>query len=331
MFWPVFYMIIFAAVYIVIRGYDRRTAGLLLGVALVIQIADTHAGWAGIHKKLMSPPDSEWKTILKAPFWEEAARKYAKVRWVKPVNQSRAWQSLAIYAGTNGLATDAVYLARVDASAVAQAQTKAAESLQTGRYETDSLYILEDDLLDQAAPHLDANADVLLRVDGLNVIAPAWKQKCPDCWALYNDRRHAGERMEFRSSAPSVSYLGEGWAQAETWGTWSLGQRGIISLPFLDAKATSLLIEARPLISPTHPTQKLSFSINGVPAGNITLSSNELGTFQIAIPREAMDACIRNKLLTLEFRFPNAASPKEMGINGDLRPLALGLVSITVL
>jgi len=153
MFWPVFYVTIFAVIYVVVRGHSPRTTLCLLAVALVIQVTDTRAGWAGTGNFLMVPPASA-KTALVDPFWQSAASHYQKVRWVRPQNYSPNWLALADYASSHRLAT--------------------------GKYDVDSLYILDERALLQAAISIDANTDLLAQIDGLNILAPGWKQ-CADC------------------------------------------------------------------------------------------------------------------------------------------------------
>ena len=186
MFWPVFYAIIFVVIFLTVRGNNTRIAGYLLGFALVIQILDTSAAWKDIREKLMMEPNTTWVTPMIDPFWEKAGAKYKKVRWIPPGNQSPQWLPLAAYAGTHGLATDAVYLARVGTLALEQARRMASYALESGRYEADSLYILDESVFRQAAFSIDSTTDVLARVDGFNVLAPGWR-KCADCPRLADE------------------------------------------------------------------------------------------------------------------------------------------------
>lgn len=180
MFWPVFYTIIFVVIFLLVRGNNTRIAVYLLGFALIIQLVDTSAAWKGIREKLMTEPKATWVTPLVDPFWEKAGAQYKKVRWIPPGNKLPKWLPIAAYAGTHGLATDAVYLARVGTLALEQARRMASDALKFGRYEADSLYIFDESSFRQAAVSVDSTTDVLARVDGFNILAPGWK-KCTDC------------------------------------------------------------------------------------------------------------------------------------------------------
>lgn len=186
MFWPVFYAIIFVVIFLIVRGNSTRTAVYLLGFALVIQIVDTSAAWKGIRETLMTEPITVWVTPMVDPFWEKAGAKYKKVHWIPPRDSSPQWLPIAAYAGTHGLATDAVYLARVGTLALKQARRMASDALKSGRYEADSLYILDESVFREAAFSLDHTTDVLARVDGFNILAPGWK-KCADCSHLADE------------------------------------------------------------------------------------------------------------------------------------------------
>ena len=180
MFWPVAYGILLVLIFLVVRGYKQRTAVSILGSALLIQLVDTSAGWAVIRRQLMTEPASTWSTPLVDPFWAQAATRYKRVRWIPPGGVGQRWEVLATYAGTHGLSTDAVYLARTGWAEMEQAQRKASEALRAGKYEGDSLYVLSDRALQQAVGSADAEADLLAKIDGFNVLAPGWK-RCTDC------------------------------------------------------------------------------------------------------------------------------------------------------
>lgn len=181
MFWPAFYCIVLLAIFLVVAGYARQTARLLLAAALLVQVVDTSAAWRGIRNRLMVPPASEWTSPLVDPFWDAAAERYRKLRIIPPRAYSSDWASLAYYAATHGLATNAVYLARVDGEALAKSLTAASRTLETGRYKRNTLYVLDEHAVPTALAGIDPSRDLIARVDGRVVVAPGWKEcaKCP--------------------------------------------------------------------------------------------------------------------------------------------------------
>lgn len=183
MFWPVFYAIVFAVIFLVIRGNKPRAAVYLLAIALLVQVLDTRAGWAGLRQSRMMPAASSWPTSMTDPFWASAASHYSKVRTLLPQNQPENWLLTSQYALTHGLQTDGVYLGRMGTREIEQAQRRAAQMLASGEYAADSLYILDPGTALQAAKTVKRQTDLLTRIDGLVVLAPGWKS-CAQCHRL---------------------------------------------------------------------------------------------------------------------------------------------------
>lgn len=339
MFWPVFYMIFFTIIFLITRGYNNRSTIILLWLGLVIQIVDTSKGWLTIRSELMTKPSSVWQTKMVDPFWNEAASKYRKVRWMIPTNHSTSWKEVASYAGTHNLATDAVYLARVGKENLRTAQQKAKTTLQSGVFDSDSLYILEKGLLRQVAMNLDIENNLLAKIDGFTVLAPGWK-KCTTCSEVFKEVKisdllplplKAGDRLLFSKNQSGLRFLGEGWSKAEDWGIWSDGTDATLALSFVTERISKILVEANPLLSLTHPKQEVEIKINGIPTNSVTLTTNSGGRFEIEIPEETRQQLKHNgHKLKLQFHFLDAARPVDIGINSDTRKLSIGLVALTI-
>lgn len=335
MFWPVFYVLVLVIIYLIIRGYRRRTAILLLALALVVQIADTRAAWSVIRAHFMVERKSAWSTSLVDPFWASAADKYRKLRWITPENNSPHWKQLSAFAGTHGLATDAVYLARVGDRALALARRKALDAQENDAYEEDALYVLDDQAFLQAARKVDARVDGLARIDGLNVLAPGWNGDGGQ--PPLNSVRAAdllsapqiGQRMPAGIGGSANSYLAQGWSQAETWGTWSDGESATIRFP-VDGRVSAIRIEARAFLPSGHSGQAVAIRINDVLVATTRLSSSTDNKIDVAIPDELQVEAIQRKELVVRMALSDAVSPKELGLSGDARRLAIGLHAITV-
>ncbi|WP_218068224.1 DUF6311 domain-containing protein [Candidatus Thiosymbion oneisti] len=339
MFWPVFYGLVLTIIFITVRGNRPRTAISLLAVALTVQVIDTRAGWQGIRNQLMAEPATEWYTPLKDPFWTQAAARYRKVRWIPPkMSYSPHWRTLSVYAGRHGLGTDAVYLARFNPSAYERARKNASVTLNTGRYQADSLYVLDPTQRQSAVLHLDPETDLLARIDGLYLVAPGWK-RCRACGHLDKELKLAdvlpaigiGERIRFSKSGGGVAYLATGWFEPETWGTWSMGPAAKVVLRTSSDGIHSILIEANALVSPAHPKQDIEISVNGIPAATLRLTAYAANRIRVPIPAAARDELRKSGALRLKFRFPDTVRPRDIGLNDDPRALALGLLAITLI
>jgi hypothetical protein len=177
MFWPVFYVLLWVLVRHVTRRYSSRVAGTLLATALLLQAVDTSAGWLPIRRDLAIAGDT-WPSPLESPFWAKVPERYDVIRLIPPKNQAPKYATFAYFAAMHGLATDAVYLARIDLAKLARARRDAEGVIKQGKYAPRTLYVLNDDALeDDARAMLRPGVDLLERIDGFLVLAPGWTGK----------------------------------------------------------------------------------------------------------------------------------------------------------
>ncbi|KAA6232256.1 hypothetical protein FP507_03475 [Chlorobium phaeovibrioides] len=337
MFWPVFYMLYFVVIFLVVRGHPKKTVMFLLVLALVIQISDTRAGWKGIRDKYMSSPTSTIHNSLTDPFWGLAASKYTKVRIIPPGNAVKLWLPVAAYAGTHGLATDATYLGRVSSSAVIDAQKKASEAITAGKYEHSSLYFLDKGSVRTALLNLNAENDLLALVDDMYVLAPRWKKYALTATPIHEvimsdilPLIKLGETFSFIRGGTGLDYLGCGWSGPEPWGTWSDGSNACLIFHLPKKTVSSISIQVAPFLSKIHPKQDVELFINDFLVKKITMTANSASVIEVKIPERFRSIGLNDHLLTLGFKFADSVRPKDIGINDDSRRLALGIISCTI-
>ncbi|VVM38734.1 DUF6311 domain-containing protein [Pseudomonas fluorescens] len=333
MFWPVLYVLTLLVIFLLVRGFRPRTVIALLALALAIQIVDTRNGWMGLRQSKMLAPSAEWATPMRDPFWANAAAHYPKIRSLMPQNQSERWQDIAAFAATHGMKTDAVYMGRMSSKALEQARQKTQRMLESGQYDTDSLYILDDSVLVDAAKNVDSETDLLTRVDGLVVLAPGWK-RCSQCLSMPDEGRRMswlalsrpGQVMTFNHTTRQLT---SGWSTPESWGTWSAGQRAQIDLR-LTPEARSIVLDALAFVYPQHPAQRVIVSLNGEQVLTTRLTQLQDNHLEIPIPATIRQQLADNDRLTIELQLPDAISPEQMGLNDDSRVMGLGLKHLTV-
>ena len=267
------------------------------------------------------------------PFWASAAARYANVHSLMPQNQSDRWQMIAGFAATHGMKTDAVYLGRMSTSALAQAQQKARAMLDSGQYDADSLYLLDDDALVDAARSINSETDLLTRVDGVAVLAPGWK-RCRECLQVPDEGRQIllapltrpGQTLTFNYRNRQ---LAKGWSRPESWGTWTEGRQAKIQLR-VQPPVRSIVIDALAFISPGHPDQRVIVSLNGQQVLDTRLTQFQGNRLEIPISAALNQRLGNDDRLDIELQLPDAVSPQQLGINDDSRIMGLGLKTLTV-
>ena len=116
-------------------------------------------------------------------------------------------------------------------------------------------------------------------------------------------------------------FIKEGWSGRESWGgIWSNGPKAVIKLP-LSESVSLIEVNAQAFVTPKNSNQIIKVSINGIPQPQFTLSKFHNNQFIIPIPQSERE----KRGIEIEFSFPNAVSPKQLGLGDDDRKLGIGL------
>ncbi len=177
MLWPVSYLVTLGVIFAVVKGLGRRPTTVVLGLAAVIQIADLRPVWQPAEPKFAMPQARHWPSPLVDPFWSLAGERYRVLRTSRPQEQAGNWMVLADLARAHGMATDIVYVARVNHADMKANTARAAARIAEADFEDDTLYILDDAHFAQL--RADARLDrrhLVATVDGLHLLAPNWNQ-----------------------------------------------------------------------------------------------------------------------------------------------------------
>lgn len=336
MYWPIHYCLVIAALYLIIKFLPSKIAALLICTLLVIQMVDTSNGWLAIRQSLARDMSNEIDSpLLKDPVWKSAAKHYQKIIRVPAGSQTVNWLQFASLASKNGLATNSVYLARVDNQQVLDVNAKLKEVIKQGTYDPESLYILEPRFLIPAIASAGPN-DVITKLDGYIVLAPGWR-KCQDCLQIPVEKEigvkqfipHNQQLITFSNQTndqQSIFYLGNGWSWQESWGTWSDGKAAELNIPWPNKTPRSITVDLKAfVITDKHPSQIVEVFINGLFYSRLEFDQFDGNSLTIPITKEML----AHPFLNLEFQITNPGQPSKLiNTNKDQRKLGIGLVSI---
>ena len=330
--WPIWYALVLGIVIGVIRYFTYAQAIIILLLALVLQITDLSHGYLPLRERNQAIQDLRFGQPTKSDFWQAAAQRYARVRFfplhTNPLPQPH-WYTLSSYSAKYHLATNAVYLSRLDGAKVQQANTQFWQQLQKGGLDTNTLYIFESNDVANIRPWINRQTDYFALMDEhLAVLAPRWKS-CANCafdvaeQALDDAilKPKIGERLPFVASAQAVRNLGWGWAQPESWGVWAQEPFAVLTLA-APAQAKSLTLEWNALVSKDRPIQRIFVRIAKAGAYEFALTQARNNVMTIAVP-----SYLRGSDLQLEFTFLDPIRPKTLGMGDDARLLSAGLLS----
>jgi hypothetical protein len=121
---------------------------------------------------------------------------------------------------------------------------------------------------------------------------------------------------------------GWGWTYPEAWGAWSEGSKTKMVMPLPQNTANKSLVlqlDLRALLSTKHPKQRITILVDGYPAMDTALTKGDQNKIDIPLRYLAP----KQEYVTLEFKLPDATTPKAIDLGDDSRQLAIGIVSAT--
>ena len=124
---------------------------------------------------------------------------------------------------------------------------------------------------------------------------------------------------------PPVAALGEsGWSDPEATHVWTLGPQSTLTLPRPDVAGPLRMemVVGTTLLPPHLRSRPLTVSVNGMELRRFAVG--ETAVHACVVPQ----ACLAGPTLALRFDHPVTASPRDLGLNPDSRPLSIAFNSI---
>ena len=350
MFWPAFYLLVIFLMYVAIKTVPQHLIRYVFLIACLLQIIDTSKGWLAIKTKIavLSTKPSVIQINnrrLNDPIWENIPKYYGNVLLV-PLQENQPqyfddseninWPLFSSYAYQHNLMTNSVYSCRTNFTKIRTSNVLYEKMIHNGSYPDDSVYIVSNEKIIPILSSLDTRRDILVRIDDVNLLIPNFT-KCVNCFAnsraevirINFSKTNLNEPIEFGRGKKGFNFLldldkyqqvGYGWSYPEIWGVWSEGKKAKIILPLPENGAELLKIKFRALVSQSDPSQIIEIWVNN----KFQTSHKFTGDQEASIDLDLKDE-LRN-YVAIEFRTPNAKSPKNIGVGSDERVLGVGLV-----
>jgi hypothetical protein len=178
-FWPVYYLLIFLALYLVSKNFSKNSAIFLVGFFASLQLFDSFEGFAKSRENFLKTYEKENNHItqnLVSSAWSDYATKYKKITLV-PMQYladgtHQSYMTFAHFAAINKMEINSAFLGRYNAYAMKQANWLLAKEVESGVFDKNSLYIFTSEELWKKATQKNSPKIYAKKIDGFFVIAP---------------------------------------------------------------------------------------------------------------------------------------------------------------
>ncbi len=122
------------------------------------------------------------------------------------------------------------------------------------------------------------------------------------------------------ADSPATHVLRCGWLAPEATGTWSLGTEARLLLSLPPGRQSTLDLD----LVPFGERQRVGVTIAGQPVADWTLTPDGTRQYSVALP------AIAEGTVEIAFHFPDAVSPRDLGLSNDRRKFAIRLLTATL-
>ncbi|GHV56040.1 hypothetical protein FACS1894216_19540 [Synergistales bacterium] len=159
----------------------------------------------------------------------------------------------------------------------------------------------------------------LTNVRAYNLVTKQWEQP-----PQFSESISDGKVVSFGTGTNDFFYIKNGFSGQEEGFRRTEGNEATLIFGTREAGENDIIAEftVSPLLGSGLDEQRVEVMINGIRAEDWVI--NAPAAKELLLPKEQ----IKGETMTIEFKLPDAASPKELGINGDERKLAVAFREI---
>lgn len=176
--WPTYYALIFIAISIILFKLPNKISFLIILTCLIIQYIDIQQIQKITHSRFHERLENMTPLPFRNCIWKEFPARYSLIELIPLQDRQYQdnWNMFAQYAQRNQMATNFVYLARVDSNMVKKTNKSISEKIEQGRLDNNSMYIISDEYVDQVSK-IRNSKDFFEKIDGFYVYAPNWDSR----------------------------------------------------------------------------------------------------------------------------------------------------------
>jgi hypothetical protein len=177
MMWPMWYLLLIAAIVLLLHGVRLRYARYVIVLCALIQLGDLSK--AAVDVRAATAKNQSWHLAMIAPVWDELAARNRHLVYLQPstvpvgmVNFVSGYRDVVDYAATHGLTINMAYLAREDEQRLAAKRSARVNLLMQGQAEPSTFYVVADDPLWAKLICVPGSTQWYGTIDGLQLVVP---------------------------------------------------------------------------------------------------------------------------------------------------------------
>lgn len=329
LFWPVYYVLLLAAM----RGMASLSGaicGRLLVLVLALQLADCWPFMQAIHAVSSQRAKHDRFPVFASPFWESARARYANIYVVPGTydgDQSIVYEMLA---GSHGFAIDSAYYARMPSQEHQRPRQQRHALFLQGELDHRGLYLVQPSASDafESVLRLLPPGTGVGRVDGFTVVAPGWFDDGAAGY-LYRPTRpdfpaaSLEGNIAFGKGAGGQVHLLSGWSEPGADAVWSVDSPAMLVF-WVPPSSSDLRVslDVMPYLPQAFPQLAVEVLADGRKLARWEFARGRpVPKTELTIPAALLVAHDGN--VALKFRFDQPRSPLQAGESADPRRLAL--------
>jgi hypothetical protein len=331
LFWPVYYLLLLAAV----RGAASLSVPLckrFLFVVLVLQMVDLWPFIHEIHQNSEVGAQQNRFPKFDSPFWKLARAHYDRLYVIPGIYREDSNITYESLAGAYRFAIDSAYYARMPSLEHRMPRERRHAQFFTGDLDGRGLYLIQP----ESASHFDAMQSLLPKstgvghVDGFTVVAPGWFAAL-DKPRGYLDRPvphdfpaiEAGRDYHFGASDPGMRFVLAGWSVPGDHAVWSVGASSVLAFRVpADSDDVHVAVHVMPYLPAASPRLIVNVRMNGYPVAHWIFERGKPDPDTVVlIPASSLKKQGGN--IALQFAFDQPRSPLHSGESTDPREIAL--------